>query len=323
MRYLNEADLQRLIPDGEYCRLVQQAFEDYGRQRQATSRPSIATISPRGEPACTLSMKGTFSTALGAHGVFFGVRGREYYLAVCDLRSGALLGVVEHSLSYKKRTAASALVAAGHFARQDARRAAVIGSGAIATEVVRMLPTRFRLADIRVASRTEQGARAFAGRMQAQVDCPLHAVGSVEAAVADADITITITSANEPFLRAGMLKRGSFLCSLGGAHEVDFGVLDDVDRLVVDDIEYALWRGDFQGWVDGGRITRAALEQRIAGDMGQVALGLVPPRQGEETVMAVIQGMAISDLFISKAALERAAQQGIGSEVPGALQVLA
>jgi len=322
MRYLNESDLIRLVPDRDYCGLVEQAFQDYGRQGNVTSDPSIATVAPPGNPESMLSMKGTASKSLGLHGVFFGVRSRDYYLAVSDLKTGTLVGVLESSLSYKKRTAASAVVAARFLARPDARRAAVIGSGGIATEVVRQLAMHFRLADLRVASRTAQGARAFVERLQPQIDCPLAAADSVEAAVVDADIVVTITSANVPFIRAGMLKRGSFLCSLGGAHEVDFGVLQDVDRLVVDDIGYALWRGDFKGWVDSGRVSRTALEQRIAGHMGQVALGQVRPLQGKETVMAVVQGMAIGDLFVAKAALDRAELAGAGTSVPVSSQVM-
>ena len=281
MRYLNANDLNQLVPDSEYCKLVEQAFEEYGRERKVTSQPSIATTVPPHDASSTMSMKGTVATSLRAHGVFFGVRSRDYYLAVCDLQSGTLLGVVEQSLSYKRRTAASAVVAAGFFAPQDAHRAAVIGSGAIATEVARLLPTRFKLDVIRVASRTAQGARAFVDRLQPQVGCPMQAVASVADAVADADIVITITNATAPFIHAGMVKRGSFLCSLGGSHEVDFSVLDEIDRLIVDDIGYALWRGDFNAWVDSGRITRAALEQRIEGDMGQVAVGHGFPSSGE------------------------------------------
>jgi len=324
VKYLNADDLSRLVPDGEYCKLVEQAFQEYGRERKVSSQPAIATIVPPRDPASIMQMKGAVAASLGVHGVFFGVRSRDFYLAVCDMRSGLLLGMVEQSRSYKKRTAASAVVAASFLASSDARQAAVIGSGGIATEVVRQLQTRFKLDVIRIASRTIQGARSFVERLQPDVvDCRLQAAGSVESAVEGADIVITITNANEPFIHAGMLKRGSFLCSLGGAHEVDLSVLEGIDRLIVDDLGYAMWRGDFKGWVDSGRITRVALEQRIAGDMGQVTLGQIPPRQGAETVMAVIQGMAISDLLIAAAALERAENAGLGSEVANSLQVAA
>ena len=321
MRYLNENELARLVADREYRALVEQGFREYGQQRQVTSEPSIATITPPDAPGSMMSMKGTMSQNLRAHGVFFGVRGRDYYLAVSDLDSGVLQGVLELSLAYKKRTAASAMVAAGYFAPRDARRAAVIGSGAIAAQVVRQLPIHFRLDSITVASRTAQGARAFVETMAAHVDCPLQASDSIPAAVADADIVITITSASTPFIGAGMIKRGSFLCSLGGGHEIDYSMLAEVDRLFVDDIGYALWRGDFKGWVDGGHIARDALERRIEGHMGRVALGELPQRRGNETVMAVIQGMAISDLVIARTALTRAEREGVGTPVLTVAQV--
>jgi ornithine cyclodeaminase/alanine dehydrogenase-like protein (mu-crystallin family) len=183
------------------------------------------------------------------------------------------------------------------------------------------LPMHFQLDSIRVASRTTAGARAFVERLAPQLDCPLQAMDSIAAAVDDADIVVTISSAAEPFIHAGMLKRGSFLCSLGGGHEIAHSVLSEIDRLFVDDIGYALWRGDFKGWVDAGQITRDDLAKRIEGDMGQVALGQLPPRKSDETVMAVIQGMAISDLVIAKAALSRADRDGAGTLVANAKQV--
>ena len=55
--------------------------------------------------------------------------------------------------------------------------------------------------------------------------------------------------------------------------------------------------------------------------MGRVALGELPQRRGNETVRAVIQGMAISDLVIARTALTRAEREGVGTPVLTVAQV--
>ena len=311
MRYLDAAQHARLVPDADYFELVDRAWCIYGKEREVLSVPSIAAISPPQAPR--MAIKGAMASALGVHGIFFGAQSQEYTFAVCEFATGRPIGLMEQSAAYRKRTAAQGVVAARYFAPRGARVAAVIGSGGIASHVVRMLPLEFQLDELRLASRTATGARAFVERLQPEVGAPMRACDSIAEAVRDADFVITISSAAEPFLGAGMLRRGAFLCSLGGGHEIDASILAEVDRLFVDDLSYALWRGDFKGWVDRGDISRAALEQRIEGDIGLVALGELPRRQADETIMAVIQGTAICDLVVAHAALERAALAGVGT----------
>lgn len=311
MRYLDAAQHARLVPDADYFDLVEHGWRIYGKERQVLSVPSIAAISPPHAPR--MAIKGAMASELGVHAIFFGAQSQEYTLAICDFATGRPIGLMEQSAAYRKRTAAQGVVAAKWFAPRGSRVAAVIGSGGIATQVVRMLPLAFGLDEIRVASRTAEGASAFVERLRPEVGAPMRACGSFPEAVADADFVITISSASQPFIGAGMLRHGGFLCSLGGGHEVDASILADVDRLFVDDLSYALWRGDFKGWVDRGDITREELEQRIEGDIGLVATGELPKRKGDETIMAVIQGTAICDLVVGNTALQRAAAAGVGT----------
>ncbi len=321
MRYLNATEFAHVIPDDDYCDLVQTAYRHFGTERQVSSHPPIAVIHTGQVASSIMSMKGAALASQGVYGVFFGVRDAHYYFAVCDSTTGNMLGMVEQSASICKRTGASSVVAASLLARPDAKVAAVVGSGKIATEVVRQLPRRFALDSIHVASRTLQSARGLVDRLQPEIACTLQAHGTVGEAVAEADIVVTITTASAPFIREGMLKPGSFLCSLGGVHEVEFGVLKEIDRLVVDDIGYALWRGDFASWIARGDISQTELQKRINADIGQVALGQAPGRRAGERSMAVIQGLALCDLVIAKEALERAQRAGIGTQISSAMQM--
>jgi len=317
MRYLNATEVRRLIADDDYLNLVEHAYGLFGVERNVASRPAASIVTAAHEPPSVFPIKGAVTTTEGAIGLLFGAQFGEYYFAVNDSRTGKLQGLIEQSSSTRTRTAATAVVVASWFADPGAKVAAVIGGGGIGAEVARLLPLRFpHLETLRVASRTLDGARAFAARVQPGVPCPVTPCATAAEAIDGADIVVTITVATAPMVFPGMLKKGAFLCSLGGVHEVDFGVLGDVDRLIVDDLGYALLRGDFAHWVERGEISRSDLERRIAGDVGDVAAGRVAKRQDNETVMAVVQGLTLCDLVVARTALQRAAAAGVGAAIP-------
>ena len=212
--------------------------------------------------------------------------------------------------------AVTAAVSAKYLARPGASVAAVIGAGRIGAEAVRMLDHALDPAEIRIASRTLDGANAACAALEGEIAAPLSAA-TVADAVKGADIVVTLTLARAPVIAPGMLRDGAVLCSMGGVHEVEFAVLAEVDRVIVDELDYALLRGDFAAWIARGEITREDLETRIDADMGAVVGGLAPGRTGEgERILAVIQGMAVCDLAQAAFVLERAREAGVGVEVP-------
>jgi ornithine cyclodeaminase len=125
-----------------------------------------------------------------------------------------------------------------------------------------------------------------------------------------------MTTADEPFIEAGWLKPGALLCSMGGVPEVHFDVLAEADRLVIDDLSYALDQGDLHEWIKEGHITEAQIVERIDADIGEIAIGVKPGRQHEdERILAMIQGMAVGDLAMAKLVLDKAVAAGLGETV--------
>src|SRR5690606_10915288 len=92
-------------------------------------------------------------------------------------------------------------------------------------------------ARFRVSARTRESAERFARRLGGPDRPPLHAAGSTAEAVDGADIIVSITVADRPMILPGMLKRGATMLSMGGAPEVEFGVLAEIDRLFVDELQ--------------------------------------------------------------------------------------
>lgn len=316
-RYITAGEARELLSPVDSIRLAQEAFRLYGIEREVLSNPAAAfTIVKNDVPTMFWAKAASFST-LGVAGCFFGAQFGDYYFNMHDCETGELLAIVEQSWLVKRRTAATGVVAARQLARPDSRVATLIGPGQIGTEVARLLPLAFDLEELRVVSRTLEGAERFAGQIGAELGIPVKAYASAEEAVAGSDIVVTITLAEEPVLKPGWIRPGTTICSMGGVHEIDFGVLKEIDMLVVDDLDSALLRGDLAVWVEQGSISRNDMIEMISADIGQLVNGDKPGRASpDQTILAVIQGMASCDLIVAKHLYDRACEKGIGHEFP-------
>jgi ornithine cyclodeaminase/alanine dehydrogenase-like protein (mu-crystallin family) len=314
MRIISEPETRTLVSVEEAHQVVTEAYADYGRERDVTSDPPLSLmVVPHTVPSIC-SAKGSFIARRKLWGVRMGMQMANYYTSVHDTESGRVLGLVDETWMTRRRVGTTAAVAARHLARADSKLIAMIGAGQLMEEVYFCMPHVFPAARFRISSRTYEGAKAFAARLGTPDRPPLTAVHSAAEAVDGADLVVSITVADEPMILPGMLKEGATVLSMGGAPEVAFGVLAEIDRLIVDEFQYALFRGDFAAWVNDGHISPAALRQRLDADIGEVVLGSKPGRQSpRERILAVIQGMAVCDLAMAAFCLEKAARLNIGT----------
>ena len=318
MRILSEEEVIQLAEDDlqggfDAC---EAAYRYYGRQRDVLSHPSSAFMTlPREKPAkCRL--KGAHLADMGVAGARLATPG-YYYCWLTDFEGGQPIALVAEDWLHRRRTATTGALAATWLARPGAKTAALVGAGKIGREVVRTLTHALDLDELQIASRSGESAAALANSFGGScAGVPLKAAASIEEAVRAADVIVTITKAKEPFIHSGWLKEGALLLSMGGVPEVAFDVLAEADRLIVDDIDYALAQGDLHAWVKSGAISKEALIERIDADIGEIAVQSKPGRQADdEKIIAVVQGMAVCDIAMAKMVLDRAEAQGIGQTV--------
>jgi len=237
----------------------------------------------------------------------------RHMLCIYDDRSASPIGILHETWLHRFRTALTAVVAAKFLARPDSKTVALIGAGAIAEQLFPALTDSFNLQEIRVVARHLESAERFCHKQGAMMPTRVVAVKNTAQAIDGADIVITLTLADTPVILSGMLSPGSFLCSMGETEEVGIGVLDEVDRFIVDEFDYATSTGDMAQWLKQGLTTREQLEQKVDAHIGQVVSGLHPGRQTDtERIYTIIQGMAICDLALANFALKQAAGQGVG-----------
>jgi alanine dehydrogenase len=316
MRVISEPETRKLVSVADAHAVVEAAYAEYGREGNVTADPALALMIVPLDVPSICSAKGSFLAKRGIWGVRMGMQMGNYYSTVHDTTSGKILGLVDETWLSRRRVGTTAAVAAKHLGRRDSKVIAMIGAGQLMEEVYLCMPHVFPNATFRIASRTYEGAKKFSDRLGTKGRPSLIAVENAEEAVKGADIVVTITVAKEPMVLPGMLKPGATMLSMGGSPEVAFGVLPEFDRIFVDELSYALFRGDLAAWVNDGHITADELTKKINGNIGEVVCGAIKGRVADhQRILAVIQGMAVCDLAMAAFSIEKAAASGMGTVV--------
>jgi alanine dehydrogenase len=213
-----------------------------------------------------------------------------------DASNGMLRAVLDAGAVTALRTGAAAVLAAETLARPDADVAAVVGAGVNGRAVARTLAAVGR--NVLVFDVDADRAAAVAGELGGRV------AASLDEALAQ-DIVVTVTPGREILIREGTLRAGQHVSLMGadgpGKSEIAAGELARV-RVFCDDWEQASHNGDLAHAVSAGLVGRAAVTQ-----LGDVLAGREPGRRSKEEITAFDStGLAIQDLAIALAALERA-----------------
>jgi ornithine cyclodeaminase len=171
--------------------------------------------------------------------------------------------------------------------------------------------------ELRVNSRQAKSMDAFISAQAGATDVPMRAEPDGRKAVDGADLVVTLTESPSPLVFGGTLKPGVVVCSMGSYNEVDYPVLAEADRFIVDDIDFAAEMGDGGAWIDQGHLTRASFAARVDALACEVLCGAKPGRRNpDERIMALIQGMAIGDVAFAAHALQEGTRRNLGRTVP-------
>ena len=151
-----------------------------------------------------------------------------------------LLGVIIGERLGEIRTGAIGGVAIRHMSVPDAELLGVIGTGRQArTQLMAAVAVR-KLTRIRVFGRDEENRRRFAAEMTVLIGVPVEPAASAQAAVEDADIVICATSSTSPVLRAGWLKAGAHVNTVGpktvSEHELGIDVAERATTIATDSL---------------------------------------------------------------------------------------
>jgi ornithine cyclodeaminase len=214
---------------------------------------------------------------------------RYIYIAF-DPASGAPLALIDGEALSARRTAAVSALAASTLARRRARDILILGTGAVARELVPAYRAVFPKAAIRLWGRRAEAA----ARLAAELDVALET--DRDAGVAAADIIASATAATAPLILGERLKPGAHVDLIGGfsptMRESDDAVLARAATVVVDNPAAVGEAGDLVAPVAGGILDPA----RVA-TLTQVLRGEAAGRPDAQAITVFKSvGHALADL---------------------------
>lgn len=253
--------------------------------------------------------------------VFPGNEGTEFdaHIGVVLLygaKHGEMLAIMDATSITAIRTAAVSGLATRLLAREDAGDLAILGSGTQArTHLAAMLAVR-KIRRVRVWSRHAENAARFAERQSKRHGIKIETMPSAQAAVKDADIICTTTSAREPVLMGEWLATGAHLnvvgASIATAREVDTLAVKK-SRLYCDKRESLINEaGDFIIPKKEGAIN----DEHIAGELSDLVTRKLEGRKTrEEITLFKSLGLAIEDLASAQFIYDEAIKDKLGTWV--------
>jgi alanine dehydrogenase len=213
---------------------------------------------------------------------------------VSDASNGSPRAVLDAGAVTALRTGAAAVLAAETLGRQDAETAAVVGAGVNGIAAARTFLARGR--DVGLHDVDPERARSAAEELGARV-------ATREEALA-ADLLVTMTPGHEVLLPEGSLAAGQHVSLMGadGPGKAEIAV-DELlrTRIFADDWEQASHNGELVHAVEAGKLARDGMTE-----LGAVLAGEADGRRSDEEITTFDStGLAIQDLAIALAALER------------------
>lgn len=237
-------------------------------------------------------------------------------IVLLDPETGAVTALMDGRYITEARTAAVSAVSVDLLARRDASTLAIIGSGVQARSHLRALACVRELRDIRVWSPSEARRTAFVDEMRHDTDATLTASRTAQEAVKGADLVVLATASEKPVIQTDWIDGGAHIAAVGACrptHREMDGALVARARTFVDSRVGALAEaGDIVLAIAEGAIAK----DHIAGELGELAAGLVAGRQhAAQVTLFKSLGMAVEDVGAAHLACSKARARGLGKEI--------
>lgn len=307
MLLLTKQDVQHLLDPFELLSALEMGFIaistkeiDVPGRSQIKSLHGVILTMPASMPGLEMSIKlvSIFhqNTTLPSH---------QALISLFDSNTGAPLALMDGTWITTMRTAISSMISIRLLARQDAKQAAIIGSGVQAQAHLRMMALMTPLEKIRIASLHPEKAAQLAHDVK-----KAEAMDSIQAAISGADVICLCTSSNEPVIRPEWLKKGAHITSVGynpPGGELPIEVIKN-SHLFIES------RHAFET-PPAGSAELQGLDPNAGTELGEVLLHTHPGRGSEqETTVYKSMGHAMEDLVAANLVYKKARSHKLGLE---------
>ncbi len=247
--------------------------------------------------------------------VKYGIQNLSAVIILSEIEHGFPIAFMEGTLCSNMRVGAMGGLAARHLARSDSKAIGFIGAGEQAKMHLIAMKTALPSLEVcRVAAKDPAEEAQFINEMgPILADMRFEGTQSdLEAAVSDADVIVTATSAQAPLLKAAWMKAGAFYSHVGG-WEDEYAVAKQCDKIVCDDWETVKHRTQtLSRMYQDGELA----DTDIHGNLVDLLSGKLAGREkDEERTYFNAVGLAYADVAIAFAMYRRAREAGMGQDL--------
>jgi alanine dehydrogenase len=240
----------------------------------------------------------------------------RFLVPLYEIATGALLALIEADYMGQLRTGAASGVATKFLARQNARTAAIIGTGGQARTQLEAVASVRKLESVSVYGRDPQHRSKFASEMSERLQLTVSAADSAAAAIRNADIVVTATKSSRPVFDGRDLALGVHINAIGANHahkqELDEAAVERANLIFVDSIAQSKQEaGDLiipfekqpQRW------------ERVH-ELAELAARKVPGRTSDQQVtLFKSNGIASWDLAVAMRVYKLAKERALGKDI--------
>lgn len=232
-----------------------------------------------------------------------------------DAQTNYPVAVMEGGLISAMRTAAITGVATRYLAASNFTDVSVIGCGAIAQMQVKTLLEQYpqittvHLYDLHAVA-ADRLINEFAATY-ASTRFVIHE--SARAAVEQADVLVTCTVSDKPYIPFDWIKRGCFISNIS-IMDIERDVFLQADKVVVDDWDQSnREKKVINQLVEEGRFSR----EQLHAELGEIVNGTVRGRDhDDEIILLNPMGMAIDDIVCARWFYQAAESRNVGTQLP-------
>jgi ornithine cyclodeaminase len=303
--HLDDAAVAELLDLASVSSVVAEAFRAWGQGTAATT-PRVRAAASGGMASAMAAVVPPF---VGGK-VYATKDGRFSFVHVLFDMNGRLLCTLDGDVVTRLRTPAASALAIRHLAVEGATVAALVGTGRQAWHHLVMLGEELpKLSTVRITGRDPAAVTAVVGQAAA-VGLPAVAAASPSAAVEDAEVIVTVTSATAPLFPSRAVSDRALVCAVGATKpdrcEIGADLIARCVAVVADDV-----RGSH---AECGDLIQAAAQGRFrwedAVELHAVAAATaVVPRAGHGPVLFETQGVALQDVAAAGLAWQRHRQR--------------
>jgi alanine dehydrogenase len=243
--------------------------------------------------------------------------GARFLVPLIRAQSGEWLALIEADYIGQMRTGAASAVATRWMAREDARTAAIIGTGLQARTQLEAISHARKLEGIHAFGRDPERREQFAKEMTQRLGIPVSSASSAEEAVKGADIVITSTNSAQPVLDGRWLRPGMHINAIGSnyAHkaELDAEAVLRADIIAADSVEQAKIEAGDLILAFGKDVSR----WQSVGELSGIVAGKIAARTSSSQITLFKScGVATEDIAVAGRVYEVAKERGMGREIP-------